>query len=222
MNILLVGGRQRTRLLTRALKARDYHVRVINEDFDWCKTLADEYEVETVCGDGTDPFLLKEAAADKMDMVAALDDKDAFNLLVCEIAKKQFHAKKTFAIVNDPKNEAFFEDLGVDKCVSVTQFLADMIEQEAIANNICKYLPVADGRVVVCEVPINSESAVLNSKLWEMALPPQSIIGCIIRDGQTMIPQGNTQLKAGDHAVVLSSVESADEVAAILSGKRKK
>ncbi|MBW7573852.1 potassium channel family protein [Caproiciproducens faecalis] len=222
MNILLVGGHTRTRYLAAALKARGYHVRVVGDDYGWCKKLADDYEVETVCGDGTDPLTLKEAAADKMDMIAAVSGKDAFNLLVCEIAKKQMLTRKTLAVVNDPKNQKLFEELGVDKCVSFTRFLEDRIEQEEIADHICRYLPIADGRVVVCEAIIDADSKVLNRKLWEIPLPPQSIIGCIIREDQTLIPQGNTQLEEGDHAVILSSAESVDEVTALLSGHKKR
>ncbi|MBE6831505.1 MAG: hypothetical protein E7519_15000 [Ruminococcaceae bacterium] len=134
MNILLVGEQTKTRFLTGALKAHGHRVKVIGKDFCWCKKLTDEYEVETICGDGTDPAILKAAEADKMDLIAALSSKDAFNLLICEIAKKYFHTLKTFAVVNDPKNQVLFKELGVDTCVSITRILEERIEQEETAD----------------------------------------------------------------------------------------
>ena len=222
MNILLVGGHQKARFLTKCLKEQNYDVKVINEDYDWCKMLADEYEVTTVCGDGSSPSVLKNAQADQMDIVVALGNKDAANLLVCEIAKKQFHVAKTIAIAADPKNVRLFQDLGVDRCVSATQYLTEVIAQETISNSFSRYLQLENGRVVICEVVIDEESTALDRKLWEIGLPPQSIISCIIRGEQTIIPQGSTELKANDKAVVLSSSEAMEEAISILTGKKEK
>jgi len=97
-----------------------------------------------------------------------------------------------------------------------------MIAQETIPNSINRYLQIDNGRVVICEVVIDEKSTAINQKLWEIGLPLQSIISCIIRGEQTMIPQGSTVLKAGDKAVVLSSAEVMDEAVSILTGKKKR
>ncbi len=219
MKILLVGGHQETRFLTKTLKLKNYDVTVVNEDQALCCMLADEYEVAAVCGDGTSPGILRNAHADQMDLVVALGHKDASNLLTCQISKNQFHVPKTIAMVADPNNEPLFRDLGVYRCISTTHYLVEMIEQESIADSISHYLQIENGRVAIFEVEINEQSSVVNQKLWKIGLPPQSIISCIIRGEQTIIPEGNTELKVNDKAIVVSASDAMDKAMNILTGQ---
>ena len=220
MNILLVGGHQNAHFLIKSLKANNHEVTIVNSEHDWCQALADAYEIPAVCGNGTNVDILKQAHAEKMDIVIALDDHDAANLIISELAKNQFHVKRTFAIVNDPKNAELFQGLGVDKCVNTTRILSEIIEQQAIEKNIKKDLPIENGRIVICEVQLTEKSTALNKKLWEIGFPSQSSIACILREEEIIIPQGNTVLKAGDKAVVLSSSQVMDKTISMLTGKK--
>jgi trk system potassium uptake protein TrkA len=220
MNILLVGECHNVRQLAKLLKLKNYNITVINENPDFCTSLADEYEVTAVCGNGTDQAVLQTANTQYADIVVALKYKDASNLLICEIAKKQFHVPKTIAFVSDPRNTKVFRELGVDRCVCTTDFLSDTIEQETLANNISQYIRIEDGRVIIFEAELDDKSPVLGCKLWEIGLPPQSIIGSIIRGKETIIPQGNTELKLFDKAVVISTSEAAESALNLLTGKK--
>ena len=222
MNILLVEGNQKTRFLIKILKDNNHHVTVIGQDYSWCKTLSDTFEITAICGDGTKSYILKDAQADKMDVVIALGDEDSANLIVCELAKTQFHVKNVYAAINDPKNAHLFKKLGVDKCVSTVQLFAEIIERASIEDNIKKYLPIENGQIVICEVILDEKSPVLNKKLWEIGFPPQSMISCIIRGDQPIIPQGSTQLAAGDKAIVISSSDVVNQVLSILTLKKSK
>lgn len=154
--------------------------------------------------------------------MGALYYQDAANLIVSELAKKQFNVKHTFAIVNDPKNAELFQGFGVDKCVNTTRSFNKLIEQQAIEENIKKYLPIEDGQVVICDVVLTENSPAVNKKLWEIGFPAQSIIACVLRGEEIILPQGNTLLMAGDKAVVLSSAQSMEKTIILLNGKSKK
>ncbi len=220
MNILLAGGRQGQLHLLKSLLEKGHRVSIVHADGAWCRMLADTYEITAVCGSPCDTTILKEAKADRMDTVIALEEHDADNLIICELAKKQFHVKHTFALVNDPKNAGMFYGLGVDKCVNTTDIFSRIVEQESMEGNIRQYLPIADERVVVCEVQITEKSPALNKKLWELGFPSQSIVACILRKDEVLLPQGSTVLLAGDRAVVLSAAQSMQATLAILTGKK--
>lgn len=132
MRILLVGGNKKLNFLTKSLKASDHDVIVVNKDKQLCEMLSDAYEVLCFQGDGTKPSILESAGASKMDIVIALTNADASNLIICEISKKQFNVKRTYAIVNDPNNIKLFKELGVDKCISAIKTFTELIEQESI------------------------------------------------------------------------------------------
>jgi len=222
LNILLVGGRENTHFLIKSLKQKGHDVMVVNPDRDFCQMLADTYEVEAICGNSTDAATLQQAHAEQMDIVIALEDQDAANLIISELAKKQFHVQRTFAIVNDPKNVELFQGLGVDKCVNTTRIFSELIEQQAMKNNIKKYLPMDNGRIVICEVQLTEKSPALHKKLWEIGFPPQSTVAYILRGEEVILPQGNTELMPGDIAIVLSSSQSMENTLALLDRKNKR
>ncbi len=220
MNILLVGGNKNISFLAKSLKANGHAVMVINQDYDWCQTIADNYEIECVCGDGSDPRILETAHAEKMDIVIGLYDQDSTNLIVCDLAKNQFHVKNTFTIVNDPKNAELFQSFGVDKCVSTTRIFGEWIEQQSLDESIRKHLPDNDSRVVIRDVVLSKNAPSIGKKLWEIGFPPNSIVTCILREEEIIIPQGNTILLSGDKVVVISSAQSFDTMIVLLNGKK--
>lgn len=222
MKILLVGGHQKANFLTKSLKAKGHDITIVNEDYEWCKMLSNTHEVKSVYGNETKPFILADAGASHMDMVIALTNIDASNLVICQLAKKQFKVKNTFAVVNNPKNVKIFKELGVNKCISAIQMLSDVIEQEAVVESLESYLPLENGKVLVCEIELDKKSPALNKKLSEINFPSESIIGFIIRGEKTVIPQGDTELEAGDKVIVLSSPEAFEKITVLLAGRQNK
>nr|WP_319488539.1 TrkA family potassium uptake protein [uncultured Caproiciproducens sp.] len=221
MNILIVGGHENAHYLIKSFKQKGHEVMIVNPDHDWCQMLADTYEIEAICGNGTDAGTLKQAHAEKMDVIIALEKQDAANLIISELAKKQFHVQRTFAIVNDPKNVELFQGLGVDRCVNTTRIFNELVEQQAMKENIRKYLPMENGRIVICEVQLTDKSPALHKKLWEIGFPSQSTVAYILRGEEIIVPQGNTELMAGDMAIVLSSSQSMESTITMLNGKTK-
>lgn len=218
MNILLVGGRPGVRYLIRELKRKNHAVSLVDPDETWCRLIADECEIPAVCGDAAKAAVLKNAGAGQADLVAALEEKDTTNLLICETVKKQFRVPKTLALVSDTVNEELFRQLGVDRCICTTRYMQEVIEQELLADSFSRYFQLENGRVSIVEVSIEENSAAANQKLWSLGLPAQSIVGCIIRSGQTIIPQGNTELKPKDKVLLLCSAETMQDAVTTLTG----
>jgi trk system potassium uptake protein len=155
-------------------------------------------------GDGTRPFLLEDADAAGMDIVIALTSKDEDNLVICELAKKLFHVSKTVSLVTDPKKTDFFYKMGVDRVVCAIAVITGIIEQQAFVENIAGVIPIGEGRVNIAEIPIYSDAPIAGKKLWEVNLPQDVIIGCVLRGDQVMIPRGDTRILAGDMLVLIA------------------
>ncbi|MHB1483621.1 MAG: potassium channel family protein [Saccharofermentanales bacterium] len=220
MNILIAGGNHIIDFLIKSLLSNGHEVMLINQDYERCKSLADKYEIEAICGNGSEVESLKSAHVDKMDAVIALTEQDATNLVICELAKNQFNVKYTFTIVNDPRNEDIFQSFGISKCVNITRILDDLIEQNSIEENIISHLPLKDKKVVVYDMVLSHDAPSINKKLWELGFPSQSMLACIIREKDVIIPQGNTVLMAGDKVVVITSPSSSEATYSLLNGKR--
>ncbi len=57
---------------------------------------------------------------------------------------------------------------------------------------------------------IEAGSRLHGVEIFELALPPLSVVTLIVRDGQTMVPQPNTRLRTGDQLLVVSTSTSRD------------
>ena len=222
MKILLVNGEQKTEYLIKSLTAAGHRVTAVERDYERCKRLADTFEIVAVCGDGTEPRVLKGAQAGGVGAGVARYGSGAGDLQASGRAKKGVDGKRGNALANDPQNTELFRTLGADRCVSPARLFSELIGQEALEDNIRNYLPIEDGKVVLFEIVLDEASPARNKKLWEIGLPPQSVVSCILRGDETVVPQGSTALEEGDRVVVVSSAKAVDEVLALLSGAKPK
>jgi trk system potassium uptake protein TrkA len=109
--------------------------------------------------------------------------------LYVSCAKKRFHIKKAVALLTDPKKTDFFYKMGIDSVVCAITAITGIIEQQALIDKIATLVPIGEGRVSIAEVPISSDSPAADKKLWEINLPKQVIVGCILRGDAAMIPR---------------------------------
>ena len=203
--VLLIGSFNKARSLAGSLIKKGYHVTAINNNYQNCLILAEIDSLTVINGDGTKPFVLDEANAQNTDIAIALSQKDDDNLVICELCKKKFNVKKTVAIINDPKKSEFFYKMGIDSVVCSTSAITGIIEQQTFMDEIAISIPIGEGRISIAEVPITQTSPAVGKKLWEINLPKEVIVGCILRHEHNMIPRGDTRILAGDMLVLISS-----------------
>jgi len=178
-----------------------------------CVKLSEIDRLTVIHGDGTRPFVLEDASAQDADIAIAMTAKDEDNLVICELCKKKFQVKKTVALLTDPKKTDFFYKMGIDSVVCAITAITGIIEQQAFVDKITTLIPIGEGRVNIAEVPIPGTSPAVGKKLWEINLPKEVIVGCILRGDTTMVPRGDTRILAGDMLVLISS--DKQEMAAI-------
>lgn len=204
-NILIVGGNKKAKSLAVSLVNKGYGVTLINKDAKKCEKLAQLDKVRVFWGDGSKRFILEDAMAGDCDIAISLTDNDENNLIICEMCKKVFRIKKTVALLNDPEKMNFFYMMGVDKVVCALNMITNIMEEQAIMDEMTKMIPIEEGKVHIAEVPILKGSKITEKKLWELNLPKEIIVGCIIRNDQSLIPRGDTRILEGDILLVITS-----------------
>lgn len=218
-HILLIGGRSKAKSLAESLLQQGYHITAINESEEDCARLAELKSLDVYCGDGTKPYVLDEAGADECDIAIALTSRDEDNLVACQICKRNFHVKKTVALVSDPEKTAFFEKMGVDRVVCVITAVTAIIQQQALIQDIVNIVPAGIGMAQIAEVLIPQDSPVAGNMLWQIALPKEVVVGCILRQDRTVIPKGDTRIHAGDTLVVIAAGGQELDAIRILTGR---
>jgi trk system potassium uptake protein TrkA len=220
MKIIIVGGGKPLFFLCRNFTAKGYRVTIINRDKGECVLLSRQLTATVLCGDGSDPEILKEAGTMGADAVLAVTPNDQDNLVICQLAALKFGVPKAIALANDPDNAETFERLGVS-AFSTTRIVGSLIEQRASMEQILNLLPVGEGRVNVTEIVLEAGSPVVGKQLKDIDLPQNALIAVVIRDNRPMVPGGENDLLAGDRIVLITLPENHGPALKVLTGEGK-
>jgi trk system potassium uptake protein len=218
MRILMIGGSKTVYFLARQFVHRRYHVTIINREVAVSKELAEQTKATVVLGEGTDINRLEEAGARQADVILALTSHDQDNLVACQLAQRMFGVPRTIALVNDPDNEEVFRKLGVTTAFSATRLIGMILEEETNFEEITAFMPLAQGKVAVVDIRLNPDSPAIGKTLLELELSENSLIACIIRSDQVIVPRGSTRLEVHDHLLLISEPEHHDFELGVLCG----
>lgn len=219
MNIVIVGGRKKVDFLAKSLLSKGHNITMINDDENYCKFLSRTHDAPVICGDGSKSYILEDANIQGADIIIALTPKDPDNLVICQIAKKVYGVKRAIATVNNPKNVEVFKKLEINTAISSTYIVAGIIEQMAAIDEIASFMPLEQGQIVMMEIVVRDNYPVSGKTLSEINIPEEAIIGCIIRDIQSIIPKGKTKIQADDKLIILSPPQVQQEVIKLIVGR---
>jgi len=212
MYIIIVGAGKVGYHLGRLLIAGGHEVMLIEEDRHKVDLLSFEFHDAIMQGDGSTVEVLREAGANRADVIVAATGNDEDNLVVCQVAKLVFMRPRTIARVNNPRNEELFAGLGVDASVSGTKIINAMIQEQVKAGDLMiPLLTLKEGDVEIVEVELSRSSHIVKKKIRDLALPLGSIFIAVIRGEEIVIPSGETEFRPEDK--VLALVKRASEQA---------
>jgi trk system potassium uptake protein TrkA len=212
MRAIVVGGGKVGYYLVKALKEKKHQVVLIEKDIKICQKIAEELQVDVICGDGSDVEVLKDADIEEAEVVAAVTGKDEENLVICQMAKVNFSINETIARINNPKNTAIFQALGVDKTVCSTQVICNLIEGEFNSEPLKVIESINKGEMILVEAKIDSESAWKDKSIDQLKIPKECLILSIIRSEKVIFPRGSVDIKEGDKVLIITNTDRKNDV----------
>ena len=209
MYMIIIGGGSVGYHLCKALLKDGHEVLVLDKDATKCENFEDELGSVCVRGDGCEVATLAEAGVSRAEVFIAATDEDEDNLVACQIAKHKFGVPRTIARVNDPKNEEIFKKLGVDCPISVTNLILEHLEEKIPAHPLIHLLTMGEEKIEIIEIKILEGSKPVGKSVKELALPSDSILALLIRNGQKpQVPTADTILEVNDRIIALTTTES--------------
>ncbi len=211
MYIIVVGAGKVGYHLARLLMMQDHghEVMVVEKDRTKVDLLSMEFHDAIMEGDGSTIEALKEAGANRADVVVATTGNDEDNLVICQIAKLMFLRPRTIARVNNPRNEELFSGLGVDASVSGTKLINAIIHEQVRAGDVMiPLLTLKAGDIEIVEVQLTRSSHIVRKKIKDLTLPTGSIFIAVIRGEEVIIPYGETEFQPEDKVLALVKRES--------------
>jgi len=221
MRVLIVGGGKLVYFLSRAFIAKGYRVTIINRSSTECERLARRLHATVIQGDGTDPHVLEEAGIDVADTVVAVTHRDEDNLAIAQAAEHGFRVTRTLTLVSDPENEQVFRQLGVKGTISLTRIISYLIERRVETADIINILPIFEGKINLTELVLSQDCPAVGKNLQELEMPEGSLVSCVLRGEEALIPRGSTVLHEGDRLVLMTLPENHGQTLAVLMGARR-
>jgi len=218
MYILVAGGGKVGANFARVLlKDHKHEVTLIEQRRDRFERLEQEFEHQVQLGDATEIFVLERAGiARPPDVVAALTGDDEDNLIICQLAKEKYGVEKVIARVNDPRNQAHFDLLGISPTVCATSSVMGLVEHEVPEHELVHLLELRKENLEIVEVQIDKSSPVAGKKVESLSLPEGARLISVMRDGRSEIAVGSTELQAGDQVLAILQPGKEDELRKVL------
>ncbi|HVA36125.1 MAG TPA: NAD-binding protein [Candidatus Dormibacteraeota bacterium] len=209
MRILIVGGGKVGTYLAKALLDEGHEVRVVESDPRRVHDMANVLERDVaLLGDGCRPDVLERAGVDTADVVVADTGDDEDNLAVVLMARKRARPPRTIARVNNPKNEAIFDSIGTDTVISSTELVLRAIAQEIDVERVSPLITLRKSNLALVKLSVPERSPARGVAISAIGLPRDCVVVALERDGELLIPSGETAVEAGDTMLILAKPEA--------------
>lgn len=208
-NAILAGGGAISYYLAKSLIAFGIHVTIIDIDPARCDYLSEALPDATIiCGDATDQNLLSQEGLEHAQGFAALTGLDEENILLSLYANEVSGAR-TVTKINRLNFTSIINNLNLGSIVYPRVITADYILKHVRStsysrnSNVEKLYKLANGRVEALEFIIKEDSAVAGIPLQNLNLRKNTLVCCIYRNNEVIIPTGQDMMLAGDSVLVV-------------------
>jgi trk system potassium uptake protein TrkA len=217
MYVLVAGGGKVGANLTRSLIRLGHEVTLIEQRRDRYAQLEQEFQHQILNGDATELFVLEQAGVKRPpDLVVAATGDDEDNIVICQLARDKYGVPKVIARVNDPRNQAHFDLLGISPTVSATSNILALVEHEVPEHELIHLLELRKENLEIVEVQIDKDSPSAGKEIDRLGLPEGAQLISVMRNGQAQIASGTTRLEPGDQVLAILQPGKEDELRRVL------
>ncbi|MCB0994296.1 MAG: Trk system potassium transporter TrkA [Acidimicrobiales bacterium] len=214
--VMLLGGGHTAQLVAQQLAVRHCSVTLVERDHARALELAECLDgVLVLEGDITDAELLAMEDVGRFDAVVALTGQDDANILACLYAKS-LGAKETIAVLHRLQLRGLLEEVGIDVALSPRTATANAVLR-FVRGGVAAVATFLAADFEVIELEVAKGSAADGTRIRELGLPKEVLVGAFVRDGKPQIGRGRSELRNRDHVVIFSRPESLAEVRALFS-----
>lgn len=227
MKILILGAGQVGSSAAEQLSLEESNnVTVVDNRSDVLRELQDRLDIRTIIGHASHPDVLKRAGADNTDIVIALTDSDETNMLACQIASTIYDVPMKIARIRSAaymhSKDLFRKDsIPVDVRLSPEKLVCEHIEQLIHHPGALQVLEFGDGEARLVAAKVSHEGLLVGQKisaLKEHIPNTEGRIAAIYRNGQPLLPDGETEIRPEDEVFFIAAKK---DIRAFMSEMRK-
>ncbi len=217
MFTIIAGGGKIGANVARTLLRLGHELTLIEQRRDRYERLANEFEHQAQQGDATELFVLERAGIKRPpDLVLALTGDDEDNIVICQLAREKYGVEKVIARVNDPRNQQYFDLLGIGQTVCASSNIVALVEHEVPDYELVHLLELRKENLEIVEVQIDKDAPCAGRTIGRLELPEGARLISVMRDGKSEIAVPTTELLPGDQVLAILEPGKEDELRRVL------
>jgi len=214
MKILILGAGQVGSSAAYHLSREEANeVTVVDMRADVLRDLQDRLDIRTVVGHAAYPDVLERAGASDADIIVALTDSDETNMVACQVAYTLYHTPTKIARIRAAEymsaKKLFTQDaIPVDVRISPEQLVCEYVAQLILYPGALQVLDFANGRVRLVGARADKDGLLVGQRIATLKqhIPnTEGRIAAIYRDGESLVPQGDTVIEEDDEVFFIAA-----------------
>lgn len=209
-SVMIAGGGRISYYLAEVLHRQGAKVTLIEKRRELAKEISAAISGAAVmCDDALTYFdSMSKSDIANTDAFIAMTENDEYNLIAAMYAESQginkvvsrINAKSRLKVMKAGSRICTVsrEDVAADRILGYSRSLLNAEDNDAVES----LYRLMDGKIEFIEFKIDEKDKNLNIPLKDLRLKRNILLGCIIRDGKTIIPRGDDMLMPGDTALV--------------------
>ena len=210
MKITIAGCGRVGTVIAQQLVKEHHDITVVDSNSANIDEIGNSLDVLPVVGDAASAKILEEAGVDQSELLIAVTNSDAVNLLICIIAKKM-GVPNTIARIREPiyshTIQLIKEDMGLSFVVNPEQDSAKEIMASLLFKAAGQVETFAQGSNEVVTFVVREKNPMAGMKIKNLSrFVSRKVLICAIKRGNDIfIPNGNTELQVGDTVSFVAS-----------------
>ena len=211
-NMMILGGSRIGVRIANELQ-NDVNIKLVDYDADKAYRLAEMLDKTLIINeDGRDTEAMMDEDLASMDAFVAVTGRSETNILAAMLAKRM-GVKKVIAEVENINYISLAESIGVDTIINKKLVTASNIFRFTMSTDVQAIKCLTGSQAEVMEFIVKPNSPATKSRVKDLGLPSDAIIGGVVRGDRVFIAVGDTQINAYDRIVVFTMPDSVMRVA---------
>ena len=199
--VIIAGAGKMSVALISALQGR-CELTIVDSDRSRCDAIAERFDkVTVVCDDFRDVDTLREEGIASCDAFITLSDSSEKNIVSAMVATG-LGARYTVADIEDIQYFAEADNLAIDMVVNKKLITSSTIYQMLLDSDLQSPRCLALESAEVAEIVAQPGSKITRRKVSQLGLKKGVTIAAVIRDGESALVGGDTQILPGDHVII--------------------
>ncbi len=214
---IILGSTHLAELTADAMVEEGIDVVIVDPDVVRCREIAERHAKALVIeGDLSDPQMLSGLGLGSHDAVLALSGWDEQNIVGC-LLSRELGAAFTASRVNRQALIPLLGGIGIDATISSRLAAASAILRFVRRGRIHSVATFEDTDAEAIELEVAPQSAAAGRRIVDLDLPSRAVIGGVLRNGDSFVPSGLTEIEAGDRLIIFALPKALATVEALFA-----